>query len=160
VDREAEGTTVMTDGETGLEVTVEMTKDQYPEIMRIVASDGEVDTYLEDVGVSATVFAGTDAGAGRCASERAAVGSALLYAVEVGEVTDASESEGTMTLRTSAVSSLTGSLSEVGKEGLLLADCLDAEHPDAAARLRETFELLELDIDRLRRATEHGTTGA
>ena len=53
-----------------------------------------------------------------------------LYVVEVGEVTDASESAGAITLAASA------------------------------ARLRETFELVGLDNDRLRRAVEERSTGA
>jgi hypothetical protein len=151
----------MADDASGLEATIEITEGDAPEIMRIVASDGEVDTYLASAGVAPEVFGDdADAATGHCATERAALGSALLYAVEVGEVTDASESGGTMTLSASAVASLMASLSEVSNEGLLLADCLEAEHPDAAARLRETFELLGLDVDRLRRAVDQRTTGA
>ena len=151
----------MSDESTGLEATIAITTADSPEIMRIVASDGEVDTYLESAGIPPEVFGDeTDAATGHCASERAALGSALLYAVEVGEVTDASESGGTMTLSASAVASLMASLSEVSNEGLLLAGCLEAEHPDVAGRLRETFELLELDVDRLRRAVDQRTTGA
>ena len=103
---------------------------------------------------------GADAGAGLCANERAALGSSLLYVVEVGEVTDASESEGTITLAASAAASLMAALTEVSNEGLQLADCLEAKNPDAAARLRETFELLGLDGDRLRRAVEERSSGA
>ena len=51
-------------------------------------------------------------------------------------------------------------LTEVSNEGLLLADCLEANNPDAAASLRETFELLGLDGDRLRRAVEERSAGA
>lgn len=150
----------MSDESTGLEATIAITTADSPEIMRIVASDGEVDTYLESAGVPAEVFGDdTDAATARCARERAALGSALLYAVEVGEVTDASESGGTMTLPASAVLSLMASLTEVSKDGLLLAECLEEEHPDAAGRLRETFELLELDVDRLRRAVDQRANG-
>ena len=150
----------MADGETGLEATIEITEGDYPEILRIVTSDGEVDAYLESAGIAADVFGDdADAGGGLCASERAALGSSLLYVVEVGEVTDASESEGTITLAASAITSLMAALTEVSNEGLLLADCLEAKNPDAAARLRETFELLGLDGDRLRRAVEERSAG-
>ena len=64
-----------------------------------------------------------------------------------------------MTLPASAVLSLMASLTEVSKDGLLLAECLEEEHPDAAGRLRETFELLELDVDRLRRAVDQRANG-
>jgi hypothetical protein len=148
----------MADGETGLEATIEITNGDYPEILRIMTSDGEVDAYLERAGVGPDVF-DEGAGAELCASERAALGSSLLYAVEVGEVTDASESEGTITLAASAASSLMAALTEVSNEGLRLADCLEAKNTDAAARLRETFELLGLDGDRLRRAVEERSTG-
>jgi len=149
------------DGETGLEATIEITDGDYPEILRIVASDGEVDAYLESAGIAPDVFGGdTDAGTGLCASERAALGSSLLYVVEVGEVTDASESDRTINLPVSAAASLMASLAEVSNEGLRLADCLEATHPDAAARLRETFELLGLDGDRLRRAVDERSAGA
>lgn len=141
--------------ETGIESTIEITDADYPEIMRIVASDGEVDTYLESAGVARDVFGGdADAGSGLCANERAALGGSLLYVVEVGEVTDASGSDGRMVLPLSAAASLMASLTEVSNEGLRLADCLGATNPDAAAGLRETFELLGLDGDRFRRAVE------
>jgi hypothetical protein len=145
----------MTDEETGIESTVEITEADYPEIMRIVASDGEVDAYLQSAGVAPDVFGDdTDTGSGLCASERASLGGSLLYVVEVGEVTDASGSDGTMVLALSAAASLMASLTEVSNEGLRLADCLEATHPDAAAGLRETFELLGLDGDRFRREVE------
>ena len=51
------------------------------------------------------------------------------------------------------------SVTEVSNEGLRLADCLATTNPDAAARLRETFELVGLDNDRLRRAVEERSTG-
>jgi hypothetical protein len=149
------------DGETGLEPTIEITEGDYPEIMRVMTSDGEVDTYLEGAGIARDVF-GDDTGAGTtpCASERAALGASLLYVVEVGEVTDASESDGTIILATSAAASLMASVTEVSNEGLRLADCLEAKHPDAGAQLRRTFELLGLDNDRLRRAVEERSTGS
>jgi hypothetical protein len=46
----------MTDAEAGLEPTIEITDGDYPEIMRIVASGAEVDTYLESAGIAADVF--------------------------------------------------------------------------------------------------------
>jgi len=151
----------MADGETGLEATLEITEGDYPEIMRIVTSDGEVDAYLESAGIARDVFGDdADAGGGLCANERAALGSSLLYVVEVGEVTDASESAGAITLAASAAASLMASVTEVSNEGLRLADCLAAANPVAAARLRETFELVGLDNDRLRRAVEERSTGA
>jgi hypothetical protein len=147
------------EGDTSLEPTIEITEGDYPEIMRVMTSDGEVDTYLESAGIAHDVF-GDDAGGGTCADERAALGGSLLYVVEVGEVTDASESEGAVNLAASAAASLIASLTEVSNEGLRLADCLETKHPDAAARLRDTFELLGLDNDRLRRAVEERLTGA
>jgi len=151
----------MSEGANGIESTIEITDADYPEIMRIVASDGEVDAYLESAGVARDVFGGdADAGSGPCANERAALGGSLLYVVEVGEVTDASESDGRMFLPLSAAASLMASLTEVSNEGLRLADCLDATNPDAAAGLRETFELLGLDGDRFRRAVEERPTRA
>ncbi|WP_136709600.1 hypothetical protein [Agromyces sp. H66] len=151
----------MADGASQLEPTIEITDADYPEIMRIMASDGEVDAYLRSAGVASEVFdVAMDAGAGPCAGERAMLGNALLYVVEVGEVTDASESEGTINLPASAAASLMASLTEVSNEGLRVADCLGATNPDAAAPLRETFELLGLDVDRLRRATDRRSTGA
>jgi len=149
------------DGDTGLESTIEITGGDYPEIMRIVASDGEVDTYLASAGIARDVFGDdTESGSTLCESEWAALGSSLLYAVEVGEVTGASESNGTIVVPMSAVVSLMASLTEVSNEGLRLADCLEGKDPDAAARLRETFELLGLDDDRLRRAVEERSAGA
>ena len=150
----------MSEGANGIESTIEITDADYPEIMRIVASDGEVDAYLESAGVARDVFGGdADAGSGPCANERAALGGSLLYVVEVGEVTDASESQGAITLAASAAGSLMASVTEVSNEGLRLADCLATTNPDAAARLRETFELVGLDNDRLRRAVEERSTG-
>ncbi len=151
----------MADGQTGLEPTIEITESDYPEIMRVIMSDGEVDTYLESAGIARAVFGDdTEGGTTLCASERASLGGSLLYVVEVGEVTDASDSDGTFRLPASAAASLMASLTEVSNEGLRLADCLEAKHPDAAARLRETFELVGLDNDRLRRAVEDRSAGA
>lgn len=149
----------MADGNTGLESTIEITQGDYPELMRILASDGEVDAYLDSAGIARDVFDDTESGTTRYAQERAALGSSLLYVVEVGEVTDASESQGAITLALSAAASLMASVTEVSNEGLRLADRMAAENPDAAARLRETFELVGLDNDRLRRAIEERSTG-
>ena len=154
----AEGAIEMADGETGLESTIEITDGDYPEIMRIVASDGEVDTYLRAPASRWTCSATTRRETSPCADERAALGGSLLYVVEVGEVTDSAESDGTIVLPISAAASLMASLTEVSNEGLRLADCLEAKHPDAAASLRETFELLGLDDDRFRRAVEERST--
>ena len=150
----------MADGNTGLESTIEITQGDYPELMRILTSDGEVDAYLESAGIARDVFDDTESGTARYAQERAALGSSLLYVVEVGEVTDASESQGAITLALSAAASLMASVTEVSNEGLRLADRMAAENPDAAARLRETFELVGLDNDRLRRAIEERSSGA
>ena len=60
----------------------------------------------------------------------------------------------------SAATSMLASVNDVANEALRLADCLEGFHPDAAAGLRETFELLGLDGDRLRRAVEERTTGS
>ena len=144
----------MSEGATGLEPTIEITEADYPEIMRIVASDGEVDTYLASAGVAGDVFGDADGGTELCVRERAALGGSLLYVVEVGEVAGTSISDGTVTLPVSAVTSLLGSVSDVMNEGLRLADCLESSHTDVAAGLRQTFELLGLDDDRLRRAVE------
>jgi len=151
----------MADGESGLEPMVEITDGDYPGIMRIVTSGGEVDDYLGSVGIEPDVFT-DDAGADMtlCASERAALGGSLRYVVEaVGEVTESLGSGGAIIVPVSAATTLMGSLSEVSNEGLRLADCLEAKRPLAAARLRETFELLGLDDDRLRRAVDERSTG-
>lgn len=151
----------MADGETGLEPMVEITDGDYPEIMRIIASGGEVDAYLGSVGVEADEFA-DDAGADMtlCASERAALGGSLRYVVEaVGEVTESLGPGGAIIVPVSAATTLRGSLNEVSNEGLRLADCLEGKRPLGAARLRETFELLGLDDDRLRRAVDERSAG-
>jgi hypothetical protein len=151
----------MTDAEAGLEPTIEITDGDYPEIMRIVASGAEVDTYLESAGIAADVFTDETEGAtALCASERAALGGSLRYVVEaVGEVNGSPESAGTIILPVSAATSLLGALGAVSNEGLRLADCLEGKRPEAAAGLRETFELLGLDDDRLRRAVDERSTG-
>ena len=150
----------MTEGATGLEPTIELTDADYPEIMRIVASDGEVDNYLASAGVARDVFGDdTDDGTALCVPERAALGGPLLYVVEVGEVAGTSDTDGALMLPASAATSLLASVNDVANEGLRLADCLEGFHPDAAAGLRETFELLGLDGDRLRRAVEERTSG-
>lgn len=151
----------MADGETGLEPTIEITDGDYPEIMRIMASGGEVDTYLESAGVATDAFA-DDTGTTTmlCADESTALGSSLRYVAEsVGEVTGSPESGGAITVPVSAATSLMGSLTEVSNEGLRLADCLETQRPEAAAKLRETFELLGLDDDRLRRAVDERSAG-
>ena len=148
----------MTEGATGLEPTIELTDADYPEIMRIVASDGEVDNYLASAGVARDVFGDdTDDGTALCVPERAALGGPLLYVVEVGEVAGTSDTEGALMLPASAATSMLASVNDVANEGLRLADCLEGFQPDAAAGLRETFELLGLDGDRLRRAVEERT---
>ena len=76
----------MSEGATGLEPTIHITEADYPEIMRIVASDGEVDAYLASAGVAGDVFGDGDGGTELCVPERAALGGSLLYVVEVGEV--------------------------------------------------------------------------
>ncbi|GAA1814345.1 hypothetical protein [Agromyces neolithicus] len=150
----------MTEEATGLEATIEITDADYPEIMRIVASDGEVDAYLASAGVAGDVFGDADGAAVLCVPERAALGGSLLYVVEVGEVAGTSISDGAVTLPVSATRSLLASVGDVMSEGLRLADCLEGWHPDAAAALRQTFELLGLDDDRLRRAVELRSTHA
>jgi hypothetical protein len=159
---QTEGAIEMADGETGLEPMVEITHGDYPEIMRIIASGGEVDEYLRSVGIESDEFT-DDAGADMtlCASERAALGGSLRYVVEtVGEVTESLDAGGTIIVPVSAATTLMGSLGEVSNEGLRLADCLEGKRPLGAAKLRETFELLGLDDDRLRRAVEERSTGA
>ena len=151
----------MSEGATGLEPTIEITEADYPEIMRIVASDGEVDSYLASAGVAGDVFGDdTDEASAKCGPERAALGGSLLYVVEVGEVAGTAISDGAVTLPVSAAGSLVASVSDVMNEGLRLADCLEGSHADAAAGLRQTFELLGLDGDRLRRLIEQRTTRA
>src|SRR5687767_12914985 len=113
----AEGAIEMSEGATGLEPTIEITETDYPEIMRIVASDGEVDTYLASAGVADDVFGDdADAATASCVSERAALAGSLLYVVEVGEVAGTSISDGTVTLPISAANSLLGSVSDVMNE--------------------------------------------
>ena len=116
----------MTEGATGLEPTIEITDADYPEIMRIVASDGEVDNYLASAGVARDVFGDdTDDGTALCVPERAALGGPLLYVVEVGEVAGTSDTEGALMLPASAATSLLASVNDVASEGLKLADCLE-----------------------------------
>lgn len=147
--------------EAGLEPTIEITDGDYPEIMRIVASGAEVDTYLESAGIAPDVFSDdTEAGATLCADERTALGGSLRYVVEaVGEVNGSPESAGAIIVPVSAATSLLASLGAVSNEGLRLADCLEQKRPEAAAGLRETFELLGLDDDRLRRAVDERSSG-
>jgi hypothetical protein len=150
----------MADGETGLEPMVEITDGDYPEIMRIIASGGDVDEYLGSAGIEPDVFDDSEAEGTLCTDERAALGGSLIYVVEsVGEVTGSSEPVRTITVPVSAATSLRGSLTEVSNEGLRLADCLEGKRPLAAAGLRKTFELLGLDDDRLKRAVDERSTG-
>ena len=146
----------MADEETGIESTIEITDADYPEIMRIVASDGEVDTYLESAGVAPDVFGDdADAGLGLCASERAALGGSLLYVVEVGEVTDASESDGAMVLRDLRCRLVAGVTDRGEQRGpafgrLPGVDDIRMLQPDCGRRSNS----LGLDGDRFRRAVE------
>lgn len=150
----------MADAETGLEPTIEISDDDYPEIMRIMASDGEVDTYLASVGIEPDVFDGTEVDTTICAQERAALGGSLRFAVEsAGEATGSLDSVKTIIVPVSTATALLRSLTEVTNEGLRLVDCLDDHRPEAADGLRETFELLALDDDRLRRAVDERSTG-
>lgn len=151
----------MADAETGLEPTIEITDDDYPEIMRIMASDGEVDTYLDSAGIEPDVFEGTEVDTTVCAQERAALGGSLRYVVEsAGEVTGSLESVRTIIVPVSTATSLLRSLGEVSNEGLRLVDCLEEHRADAVPKIRETFELLGLDDDRLRRAIDERSAGA
>ena len=76
---QAEEAIEVADGDTGLEPTIEITDGDYPEIMRVMTSDGEFDTYLESAGTARDVFGDdTEAATAPCASERAALGSSLL----------------------------------------------------------------------------------
>ena len=149
----------MTDRANGLEATIEITEGDYPEIMRIVTSDGEVDGYLESAGIARDVFndaeSGTDA---VCAGAR---GTRQFAPLRRGSRRGDRRVRiaGGIILAASAAGSLMASVTEVSNEGLRLADCLATTNPDAAARLRETFELVGLDNDRLRRAIEERSTG-
>ncbi|RXZ68312.1 hypothetical protein [Agromyces albus] len=150
----------MADAQTGLEPTIEITDDDYPEIMRIMASDGEIDKYLGSVGIEPDVFEGTEVDTTVCAQERAALGGSLRYVVEsAGEATGSLESVRTIIVPLSTATSLLGSLGEVSNEGLRLVDCLEEKRPEAAAKIRETFELLGLDDDRLRREVDQRSAG-
>jgi hypothetical protein len=46
----------MAGGENSLEPTVEISAEDYPEILRIMESGGDVDTYLKSIGISDDVF--------------------------------------------------------------------------------------------------------
>jgi hypothetical protein len=145
----------MAEGGSGLEPTIEISASDYPQIMRILSSGGEVDDYLAGIGVESAVFT-DDAGIAmmRCASERGALGGTLRFAADAAsEVVDGPiPTTSSMVVPVSAAASLLGTLGTVSNEGLQLADCLNGSNPDAAASVRESFELLGLDIDRLRRA--------
>jgi hypothetical protein len=145
----------MTEGETGVEPTIEISAGEYPAITRILASGGDVDRYLESAGVASDAF-GDDS----CARERAALGGSLVYVVEaVGGAAGGPGSAETMTVAVSAATSLLGSLGQVSNDGLQLAECLEQRRPEAAAGIRETFELVSLDDDRLRRAVDELSAG-
>ena len=111
----------MADEETGLESTIEITDGDYPEIMRTWRPTARSTRTWRARASRRTCSATTRIRAGLCANERAALGGSLLYVVEVGEVTDASESDGRIILAMSAAASLMASLTEVSNEGLQLA---------------------------------------
>ena len=46
----------MAGGENSLEPTVEISAEEYPEILRIMESGGDVDAYLQSIGISDDVF--------------------------------------------------------------------------------------------------------
>ena len=145
----------MTEGETGVEPTIEISAGEYPEITRIIASTGDVDRYLKSAGVELDAFSDDT-----CARERAALGGSLAYVVEaVGGAPGGPDSAETMTVAVSAATSLLGSLGQVSNDGLQLAECLEGRHPEAAAGIREKFELVSLDDDRLRRAVDELSAG-
>ena len=144
----------MAEGETGVEPTIEISAGEYPEITRIIASGGDVDRYLESA-VASDAF-----GDDTCARERAALGGSLVYVVEaVGGAAGGPGSTETMTVAVSAATSLLGSLGQVSNDGLQLAECLEQRRPEAAAGIRERFELVSLDDDRLRRAVDELSAG-
>lgn len=152
----------MAEGGTGLEPTIEISGGDYPEIMRILASGGDVDAYLDDVGVPADAFAdasGTESGT--CADEHAAFGGSLQYVVEAaGEaVAGPLPTDDPIIVPVSAATSLMATLTSVSNEGLRLAECLEGKRPEAGTTFRETFELLGLDVDRLKRAIAEAPTG-
>ncbi|MDQ0893549.1 hypothetical protein [Agromyces ramosus] len=152
----------MAEGETGLEPTIEISAIDYPEIARIIASGGDVGRYLESAGVEPDVFADdVDRAMALCAGERTALGGSLAYVVEaVGEVNGAQGTAETIIVPLAAAASLLGSLAQVNNDGLRLAECLEQRRPEAAVRIREAFELLSLDDDRLLRAVDELSAGA
>ena len=125
-DLQAEGAIEMSEGATGLEPTIEITEADYPEIMRIVASDGEVDTYLASAGVARRrVRHDADAATARaCPSGRRSAVRCSTSSRSARWPTPPS-SDGMVTLPVSAATSLIVSVSEVMNEGLRLADCLE-----------------------------------
>ena len=145
----------MAEGETGVEPTIEIGAGEYPEITRIIASGGDVDRYLEGAGVGPGVVADDT-----CTEERTALGGSLAYVVEaVGGAARGRDSNEPMTVTVSAAASLLGSLSQVTNDGLQLAECMEQHRSEAAAGIRETFELVSLDDDRLRRAIDELSAG-
>ena len=145
----------MAEGETGVEPTIEISAGEYPEITKIIASGGDVDRYLEGAGIAPEVVADDT-----CASERTALGGSLAYVVEaVGGAAGGRDSTEPMTVSVSAAASLLGSLSQVTNDGLQLAECMEQHGSEAAAGIREAFELVSLDDDRLRRAVDELSAG-
>lgn len=152
----------MAEGETGLEPTIEISAIDYPEIARIIASGGDVGRYLESVGIEPDVFADdVDGAMALCTDERTALGGSLVYVVEaVGGVDGAQGTVETIIVPLAAATSLLGSLAQVNNDGLRLAECLEQRRPEAAVGVREAFELLSLDDDRLLRAVDELSAGA
>lgn len=150
----------MAEGEASLEPTIEISAGDYPEIMRIFGSGGDIDQYLERTGVPPEVLADAfdaDATTTGCAREKAALGGSLRFAVDAaGEVDGSTDELESVIVPVPSAASLMTSLRTVGNDGLVLAECLEGPHAEAAASVREAFELLALDIDRLRRAIEAG----
>ena len=152
----------MAEGETGVEPTIEISAGEYPEITRMLASGGDVDRYLQSAGVASDVFSDdVDGAMTLCPRERTALGGSLAYVVEaVGGAAGGRDSAEPITVTASAAASLLGSLGQVSNDGMQLAECLEQHRPEAATGIRETFELVSLDDDRLRRAIDELSTGA
>ena len=145
----------MAEEETGVEPTIEISAGEYPEITKIIASGGDVDRYLEGAAISPEVVADDT-----CASERTALGGSLAYVVEaVGGAAGAGGSAEPITVTASAAASLLGLLSQVSNDGLQFAECMEQHGSEAAAEIREAFELVSLDDDRLRRAVDELSAG-
>lgn len=151
----------MAEGEAGVEPTIEISAGDYPEMTRIIASGGDVDRYLEGAGIASDAFGDdTDGAMTLCARERTALGGSLAYVVEaVGGAAGARDPAETITVPVSAAASLLGSLTQVSNDGMQLAECLEQHRSGVAAGIRETFELVGLDADRLRRAVDELSAG-